>query len=91
MSVIEPQEPRSLWVVQRKSVAQAVGTFRGRLHPLDLELEPIALFEMVDAPVEAQQKFKRVFVGNGTPSLHIISRKDIDNSARIQGLCFARH
>jgi hypothetical protein len=30
----------------------------GRRYPLDLELDPVALFEMMDAPIERQQEFK---------------------------------
>jgi hypothetical protein len=91
MSVIEPKEPVSIGVMQGESVAQSMGTLWRRLHALDFEFEPIALFEVVDAAIEAQQKFKRVFVGYGTPSLHIISCEDTHNRPPIQGVCFARH
>jgi len=33
----------------------------GRLDALDLELDPVALFEVVDASVEGQQKLEGVF------------------------------
>lgn len=89
MSVIEPKEPVSIGVMQGEGVAQSMGTLWRRLHALDFEFEPIALFEVVDVAVEAQQKFKRVFVGNGAPSLHIISCEDIHRRPPIQGVSFA--
>jgi hypothetical protein len=91
MSVIEPKEPVSIGVMQGEGVAQSMGALWRRLHALDFEFEPIALFEVVDVAVEAQQKFKRVFVGNGAPSLHIISCEDTHIAAGFQGVCFARH
>jgi hypothetical protein len=47
-----------------------------RLHLLDLELDPIALFEMMNAPVEGQQKFERVV---GRALGYIISGDDMYN------------
>jgi hypothetical protein len=40
---------------------------------LDLELQPIAFFKVVNAPVEGEQKFKRVVVGNWAFSFVILS------------------
>jgi hypothetical protein len=37
---------------------------RRRRHTLDLKLQPIALLKMMNAPIEGEQKFKRVVFGN---------------------------
>ena len=69
VGIVETDQPRSVRIVQGEGVAQSMGTLRRRLHAPDLEFEPIALFEMMHAAIERQQKFERVFVGNGAPSL----------------------
>ena len=45
-----------------------------RLNTLDLELDPVTLLEMMNAPVEGQQEFKLVF---GCGGLHIMSPDDM--------------
>jgi len=38
--------------MQRERIGQPVWPFLGRLDALDLELDPIALFEMMDASIK---------------------------------------
>jgi len=38
-----------------------VRAFLGHLDALDLELDPVALFEMMDATIESEQEFKSAF------------------------------
>ena len=89
VGIVETDKPLPFRVVQGEGVAQSVGAFRRRLHARNLEFEPIAFFEMVDAAIERQQKFKRVFVGYRTPALYIISCDDMINLRRFQGVYFA--
>ena len=51
----------------------------GGLDALDLELDPIALFEAMNAPIEGQQEFKPVI---RRLVFHIISCDDIIVSPR---------
>jgi len=73
MGVVEADQPRAIGRVQRERVGQTVRAFLGRLDALDLELDPVALFEMMDAAIESQQELKSVF---GSAALHIISGHD---------------
>jgi hypothetical protein len=50
-----------------------VRAFLSHLDALDLELDPVALFEMMDAAIEGQQELKSVF---GSAVLYIISGDD---------------
>ena len=45
----------------------------GGLDTLDLELDPVTLFEMMDAPIESQQEFESVL---GCLIIHIMSGND---------------
>jgi hypothetical protein len=67
MGIIEPDQSRPFGVMQRERVAQPVRPFRRRCRAPDLELDPVALFEVMDASIERQQKFKRMFVGDRGP------------------------
>ena len=67
MRIVEPDQPIAVLVVQGEGVAQTMRARRRRLAPLDLELQPIALFEVVDAAIKPQQELKCVFVGNRSP------------------------
>ena len=62
MSVVKAQQPGALGIMQRERVMQAVRTLRRCLGTLDLELQPEALFEVMNAGIERQQEFQRVFV-----------------------------
>jgi len=53
------------------------------LDPPDLELDPIALLEVVDTAVERQQE-REAMIRRGAPD-HIISSHDINDSAGDQG------
>jgi len=46
-------------------VRQAVRTLFGRFDALDLALDPVALFEMMDASIESKQEFESVFGSSG--------------------------
>ena len=67
MRVVKTEESISVGVMQRECVAQPVWPRRSRNHSLDLELEPMALFKMMDATIKTQKEFKRVFVRYGAP------------------------
>jgi hypothetical protein len=47
-----------------------VGPRLCRLYLLDLELEPVALLEMMDAPIEREQELEPIL---GLRAIHIIS------------------
>lgn len=69
MGVVETDETTAVGVMQRERVAEAVRPPRGRFDALDREFDPVALFEVVHAAVEGEQKLKRVLIGYGAPSL----------------------
>jgi hypothetical protein len=62
MRVVESEQPRTVRRMQRECVRQAVWSRLGRFNALDLKLEPISLLEMMDAPIEGQEKFEPMFV-----------------------------
>jgi hypothetical protein len=64
MRIVKSNQPRSVRLMQSERVVQSMRSLRRRRHALDFELQPIAPFKMMNAPVEGEQKFKRVFVGN---------------------------
>src|SRR5436309_2394449 len=74
MSVIEANEPRAIRCMQCEGIGEAMRPRSRRLDALDLELDPVALFELVDTPIESQQKLKAVI---GVSLGHFISRYDI--------------
>nr|WP_294505857.1 hypothetical protein [uncultured Rhodopila sp.] len=65
MSIVEAHQPAALGVMQGEGIAQAVRPLGGCCAALDLEFEPVSLFEMVNAAIKRQQELKGVFVGNG--------------------------
>lgn len=72
MGIVEPKQTISRQVMQRKGVAQPVRTFRRWRNAGDLEFNPVAAFEMMNASIEGQKKFESVFVRNGTPFIYIL-------------------
>jgi hypothetical protein len=66
MSVVEPHQLRAVRRVQREGVAQPMRPLRRRRYPLDLELEPVALFEVMDTAIEGQQELERMLLGYGS-------------------------
>jgi len=58
--VVEADQSRTVRRVQRERIGQPVWPFLGHLDALDLELDPTALFEMMDAPIKCQQELKSV-------------------------------
>ncbi len=73
MGVIEPYKPIAVTIMQGEGIAQTVRTLRSRRYTSNLEFEPVALFKMMDAAIERQQKLKRVFVGYDASSLYLLS------------------
>ena len=69
MGVVKAYQPRAVRIVQRERVAQAVRSLWRWRSPFNLEFQPIALFEVVYAAIEREQKFQCVFVRNG----HLLS------------------
>jgi hypothetical protein len=67
MRVVEPDQPVAVRVVQGEGVAQTMRALRRRRAPLDLELQPITLFEVLDTAIKPQQEFKCVLVRNQLP------------------------
>ncbi len=41
-------------------------SLRRRRYPLDLELEPVALFEVMDTAIEGQEELESMLLGYGT-------------------------
>ena len=70
MGVVEPDQPLAVRRMQRERIRQAVRSLLGRRDALDLELEPVALLEMMDAAIEGQQKLDPVI---GAAIFNIIS------------------
>jgi len=60
MRVVETDEPSTSWRVQRERVRQAMRSFIRCRHAYDVELEPVALLQVMNAPVERQQELKSV-------------------------------
>jgi hypothetical protein len=55
VGVVEPDKPLAVGVMQGECVAQPVWSPGRRRHALDLEFQPITLFEMVDAAIEPER------------------------------------
>jgi hypothetical protein len=64
MRIVKSDQPPAVRIVQRERIAQAVGPLRRRCDLPDLEFQPIALFEMMNTPVERQEIFEGVLVGD---------------------------
>ncbi len=66
MSVVEPHQSLAVGPVQSQGVAQSVWPLRRRFYPLDLELEPVALFKVMNTAIESQQELECMLIGYGT-------------------------
>src|SRR5271166_5407521 len=51
VGIVEADQPRAVRSVQRERVGQAVRALLGRLDALDFELDPVALFQMMNASI----------------------------------------
>lgn len=73
VGIVEADQPHALRIMQCERITEAMRSLWRRIGALDLELEPVALFEVVNAAIECQQIFKRVFVRfqSATPYLII--------------------
>ena len=67
MCVVKTHQTIPIGIVQRERIAQPMRSLWRRFRPLDLEFQPVALFEVVNAAIKAEQKLKCVFVRNGHP------------------------
>jgi hypothetical protein len=56
--IVESDQARAVRRVEGERVGQAVRPFRGRLDEGDFELEPVALLEVMNAPIERQQELE---------------------------------
>jgi len=61
MCVVEAYQPSARWLVQGEGIGQTVGPSLVRFDSLDPELEPISLFEVVNAPVKGEKKLDLMF------------------------------
>jgi hypothetical protein len=52
--------------MQREGVTQTVRAFRRQRAAFDLEFQPVALFEVMDAAIKRKQKLKGMLVRNGS-------------------------
>src|SRR5581483_9643740 len=57
MGVIETDQPRTIRRMERQRIGQSMRPSFTPRDLSDLESDPIALFEMMNAPVEGQQEF----------------------------------
>ena len=73
VGIVEADQPRAVRSVQRERVGQAVRALLGRLDALDFELDPVALFQMMNASIESQKEFESLF---GRSLFHIMSQHD---------------
>ena len=64
MRIVKSHQPSPVQLMQSERVVQTMRSLRSRRHTLDLELQPVALFKMMNAHVERKQVFESVFVGN---------------------------
>jgi len=62
VGIVETNQPIAVRIVQRERVAQPMRTFLRRHDPLDLEFQPVAVFEMMNAAIKRQQKLQCVLV-----------------------------
>jgi hypothetical protein len=54
MGVVEADQPRAIRCVQRERVGQAVRPLTACFDTLDLELDPVAFFEVMNTPIEGK-------------------------------------
>ena len=54
VSVVETDQPCAVRRMERERISQSMRPILTLLDPLDLELDPVPLFEVVDAPIEGQ-------------------------------------
>jgi hypothetical protein len=64
VGVVEAHQALAVGGMQGEGIGQAVRTLRRWRSAFDLELQPIAVSEVADAPIERQQIFECVPVGN---------------------------
>jgi len=72
MGVVETDEPLAVRRVERQRVGDPVRDPPGLLHRLDLELEVMAAWEVVQPPVIAEQQLERVLGDNHAVSYHVM-------------------
>ena len=71
MRVVETDQPYALRIVQCERIAEPVRPLCRWRDALELELEPVALFEVMNAPIERQEEFERVFVRSQSAALSL--------------------
>jgi hypothetical protein len=54
MGVVETEQPHTIRCMQRERVRQPMWPLLGRLNAFNLELDPVAFFEVVDTSIEGQ-------------------------------------
>ena len=70
MRIVESNKPRPVRSVERKRVGETMRSPRSCLDARDFKLEPVALFQMMNAPVERQQELEAMVRRRAT--IHII-------------------
>jgi len=68
MRVVETHQTIAVRIMQGKRVTQAMRSLRRRGNAFNLELKPVASFEMMDAAIKRQQEFQCMLVRDGRPS-----------------------
>lgn len=63
MGIVEAYEPATLRIVKRERISEAVRSCEAGADLPDLELQPISLFQVVNAAVERQKKFEGMIAG----------------------------
>jgi hypothetical protein len=71
VGIVEPDQPGAGRRAQGERVREAVGSLLGCLDAPDLELEPLAYLEVMDAPIEREQELEPI-LGFPVLSYHLI-------------------
>ena len=56
--IVESDQSRPIRRMKRERVGQAMRSVRRRIDAHDFEFEPVALLEMMDAPIECEQELQ---------------------------------
>ena len=68
MGVVEADQSRAVGRMEGERIGQSMRPILTRLNLLDLELDPVTFFEMMDVPIEGEQELERMV----WPAIHIM-------------------
>ena len=68
MGVVEANQSSAIGCMERERIGQSMRPILTCLNLLDLELDPVTFFEMMDVPIEGEQELERMV----WPAIHIM-------------------